>query len=95
MAARMTAFPLLVRRGRLLATAVGAQLLLGGATWVVNYGWPAWFTGLVWAVEYTVVAQGRLQVLTTTAHVAVGSLALAMAVNLALWSHRLLRGPRP
>jgi len=94
-AARSAAVPLLARRGRLLATIVAVQLALGAATWVVNYGWPAWFTGLIWAVEYTVVAQGRLQVLTTTAHVAVGSLALAMAVNLALWSHRLLRGPRP
>ena len=65
------------------------QLLLGVGTWVTNFGWPLWFRDYVWPLVYTVVAEGRLQVVTTTAHAAVGSLNLVVAVSLALWSRRL------
>ena len=76
---------MLVRRARWLAAIVSLQLLLAAATWVTNYGWPAWFTAWVWPLQSAVLAQGRLLVLATTAHAAVGSLTLAVSVNLALW----------
>ena len=85
----------LVHGARWLAAALVAQLVLGAATWVTNYGWPAWFKELIWAIPYTVVAAGRLQALSTTAHVAVGSLALAAAVCLTLWSRRVAGGEGP
>ncbi len=65
------------------------QLVLAAATWVTHYGWPAWLTGWIGGIPYTVVAGGRLLALTTTAHVVVGSLTLAAAVSLALWWRRL------
>jgi cytochrome c oxidase assembly protein subunit 15 len=79
----------LIRRAWLLVGLFAAQLILGCATWVLNYNWPAWFLDYFWAVEYTVLAEGRLQAMTTTAHVAVGSLCLVTALSLSLWSYRL------
>ncbi len=90
---RCSAVPLLPRRISLLAGLFLIQLVLGLATWVTNYGWPLWFTRNVLALEYTVVAEGLWQALSTTAHVAVGSLCLAAATSTALWSHRLLALP--
>jgi hypothetical protein len=58
---------------------------------VTNYGWPRWFTDLFFRVEYTIEWAGRLQVLFTTAHTAVGSLLLAASLGLALWSFRIER----
>ncbi len=83
--------PRLVFRARLLAGLFGAQLVLGAATWVTNYGWPKWFTDYILALEYTVVAEGPLQAVATTAHVAFGSLSLVAAWSLTMWSLRLLR----
>ena len=77
------------RRAVLLLSLFFVQLVLGAATWVTNYEWPAWFTNYVWAFEYRVVAEGRLQVFITTAHTAVGSLVLVAAMGLAIWSFRL------
>jgi cytochrome c oxidase assembly protein subunit 15 len=82
---------LLRRRAWIVAGLVSLQFLLGLATWVVNYSIPAWFTDYVWPLEYTVVAEGPLQAVVTTAHVGVGSLALAAGVSLTLWSYRLLQ----
>lgn len=79
-------------RATLLLVLFVVQILLGVATWLTNYGWPAWFTTYIWPVEYTVVAEGRLQALSTTAHVAVGSLCLIAALSLGLWSGRVLPG---
>ncbi len=87
--------PRIVARARWLCGLFFLQAVLGAATWVTNYGWPAWFTDSIWEIEYTVVAQGRLQALCTTAHVAVGSLNLVFAVGLTLWSFRLLNSDRP
>jgi cytochrome c oxidase assembly protein subunit 15 len=87
--------PTLVRRGWLLLALLVLQLILGAAAWVTNYGWPAWFTDYIWRLEYTVVAEGPLQILATTLHVAVGSLTLATALSLLLWSARLTTRPRP
>lgn len=74
------------RQAKLLLAAFVVQAILGAATWVTNYGWPGWFTDYVWAVEYTVVAGGALQAVVTTAHMAVGSLVLAIALSLTLWT---------
>ncbi len=81
--------PFLVRRAAVLAALVGLQLIMAAATWVTNYGWPNWFTGMFGRIEYTIEQEGLLQVFLTTAHTAVGSLLLAAAVSLALWSFRL------
>ncbi len=82
--------PKLRRLAQLLLALFLVQVLLGVATWLTNYGWPAWFTTYIWPVDYTVVAESRLQALSTTAHVAVGSLCLITALLLAIWSRRLL-----
>jgi cytochrome c oxidase assembly protein subunit 15 len=81
--------PLLGRRALLVAGLLVAQLVLAAGTWVTNYGWPRWFTDLFSRIEYTIEWAGRLQVLFTTAHTAVGSLLLAASLSLALWSFRL------
>ncbi len=74
-----------------LAAILLVQLVLAGATWVANYGWPEWTLQWIGLPAYTVVAQGRLVVLVTTAHAAVGSLALAASLNVALWLARFAR----
>jgi cytochrome c oxidase assembly protein subunit 15 len=79
---------IIVRRTALLAALFFVQLVLGATTWVLNYGWPMWFKDYVWQLEYTVVAEGGLQVVTTTVHAAVGSLNLVVALSLVLWSWR-------
>lgn len=66
-----------------LAGCVAVQLVLGGGTWIVKYGWPFADTNIQWAAAYVVVAESTGQILMTTAHVANGSLILAIAVNLA------------
>lgn len=76
----------IVRRARLLGTLFLVQLLAGAATWVTNYGFPAWFQDTFWVVNYTVVQEGWLQALTTTAHVALGSLNLVAGLSLVLWT---------
>jgi len=81
--------PTIARRTRLLAVVFVVQLVLGAATWVTNYGWPKWFTDNVWAPHYTVVADGPLQAITTTAHVAFGALSLALAWSATLGAYRL------
>jgi cytochrome c oxidase assembly protein subunit 15 len=81
--------PMLRRRSRWLLGLFALQLVLGAAAWITHYNWPVWFSDWFWKIEYTVVTGGRLQALLTTAHVAVGSLNLAVAASLALWWRRL------
>ncbi len=83
--------PVLVCRATLLGAVFAVQLLLGAATWVAKYGWPAWFTTYVWSLEYTVVSGGGLSSHLTTGHVAFGSLMLVTSLSLTLWTRRLLR----
>ncbi len=78
--------PVVARRAGLLALLLVLQVLLGLAAWVVRYGIPFWFAQWIWDLPYTVEAHSPLQALVVTAHVAVGSLALATAVTLGLWS---------
>ena len=88
--------PMPARAARWLALIVALQLVLAGATWVTNYGWPTWFTRGIWPLQSTIFAQGRLLVLLTTAHAAVGSLTMVAAMSLALWQGHALGGsPAP
>ncbi|MFH1266415.1 MAG: COX15/CtaA family protein [Planctomycetota bacterium] len=90
-ARRVNTEAMVVRRAQLLVALFVAQLLLGAGTWVTNLGWPLWFREYFWPMVYTVVAEGRLQAVTTTVHAAAGSLNLVVALSLALWSRRLLK----
>jgi cytochrome c oxidase assembly protein subunit 15 len=83
----------IVRRADLLGGLFLVQLVLAAATWVANYNWPAWLRDNFWASAYTVVEEGPLQVVVTTAHAAAGSLNLAAGLCLMLWTRRLLQGP--
>jgi cytochrome c oxidase assembly protein subunit 15 len=87
---RSSEFPLLRRRANWLLILFLLQLLLGTGTWLVHYGIPVWFAEYVWPVNYTVVTLGSLQGVTTTLHVAMGSLSLVTSLSLCLWLHRLL-----
>jgi heme a synthase len=73
-----------------LVAVVVMQVLLGAAAWVVNYGWPVWFENSSVAAAFTVQAKGQLQADVTTAHVAIGSMILAVGAMIALRSWRLV-----
>ncbi len=62
-----------------------AQVMLGVGTWVVKYGWPAWFAQQSFAATFVVGEKTFLQGNIVTAHVAVGSLILAF------WTVHMLR----
>ncbi|MCA9168530.1 MAG: COX15/CtaA family protein [Planctomycetales bacterium] len=83
----------LVRRPtNVLATLVLLQLILGAGVWRVKYNWPDWLPQPSSWQGHIVTAEGTLQIVTVTAHVAIGSLILAMAVLVALRASRLLQG---
>jgi cytochrome c oxidase assembly protein subunit 15 len=63
---------------------VALQLALGAGAWLTNYGFPNWFRGYAWAEAYVVEHHGWAQAIVTTAHVAMGSLILAIATLLGL-----------
>jgi heme a synthase len=84
--------PLLVP-ATLLVGLVGMQLALGGATWIVKYGWPAFLADSASASTFTVEARSWWQAQITTAHVATGSLILAISTVLAVLSCRMLEAP--
>ncbi len=73
-----------------LATLVLTQIALGTFVWRVKYQWPTWVPQPEWLRNHTVQAEGMLQVLTVTAHVALGSLIFAFAAMIALRGHRQL-----
>lgn len=86
------AHPGLKRPALTLGLLIDCQLLLGVATWVVNYMWPGWAPDLIRITSYTTIhAKGLGQMLTVTAHVATGSLILGVAALLALRSLRLIQ----
>ena len=72
----------------LLAILAG-QIALGGATWVVHFGWPQFLQDRGLGAGYVVQAQSVVQAVVTTAHVALGSLILALSVLVALRASRL------
>jgi cytochrome c oxidase assembly protein subunit 15 len=64
-----------------------AQLALGVGALIVRYGWPAWLGGEVFDPDFTVTAQGFWSSMIVTAHVANGSLILALLA--VLWVRAL------
>lgn len=82
----------LARRAQWLFWGVLTQLILGAATWVVNYGVPLWFRDYVFPWSYSVTAEGGWQVQITTAHVAFGSLLFVLSLSIALWLYRAQAG---
>jgi cytochrome c oxidase assembly protein subunit 15 len=79
------------RSGLALPALLVVQLLLGGGAWVVKYGWPSWFANTQFQAAYTVQEHSLLQAGVVTAHVATGSLIVAMSVLAALWTTRFVR----
>lgn len=67
------------------------QLVLGAGAWVAKYGWPAWLSDYAFAAAHVVGAETRQQALLVTAHVATGSLILAVSLLVAVRSGRLAR----
>jgi len=81
----------LIRRPALILVGLMlVQLTLGVATWVVKYAWPTWLPQWSAFNSYTIEAESMLQASIVTAHVAVGSLILAVAMVLSLRSMRLM-----
>ncbi len=60
---------------------VCVQIGLGCGTWVLNYSWPAMFGRYQFAARHVNLDGSMVQALITTAHVAVGSLILALTVQ--------------
>ncbi|MEX0820052.1 MAG: hypothetical protein WD070_10690, partial [Pirellulaceae bacterium] len=77
----------------LLAALIVFQLGLGGATWVVKYGWPEFFAHYSFAAPYTIQAKSLMQAIIVTSHMATGSLILATSVMAFARSVRLVRVP--
>ena len=92
----------MVTRGRCAHSALGrpavgllllvfCQIVLGCATWIVNYYWPNWVPDLDVVARYTTIeSKGLLQTMIVTAHQATGSLVLGMSVWLTLRSMRVI-----
>ena len=72
----------------LLLLLVVLQILLGGATYVAKYAFPAWLSDYSFAASFVVQEKGLAQSLITTAHVANGSLILFVAVVAAMRATR-------
>jgi cytochrome c oxidase assembly protein subunit 15 len=71
--------------GRILLPGLAvAQVLLGVATYVSKYSWPAWLGHYEFAAAFVVQEKSLVQSLVTTAHVAGGSLLLFCSVMLAM-----------
>jgi cytochrome c oxidase assembly protein subunit 15 len=80
-------------------TAVGlvglvfVQIVLGVGTWAVNYGWPTILEWVPGSTDYLLRAKGFADSIIVTAHVATGSLILAVSAMLTtrLWRVRWLQ----
>ncbi len=72
----------LSRPGLVLVGLVTLQTVLGVATWVVNYGWPGFVGQVPSSSGYLIQAKGFVDSIIVTAHVAVGSLILAVSTML-------------
>lgn len=75
----------------LLAVLVLAQVSLGAATWIYKYNYPAFMAESQAASQFTVQAMDWRQAQITTAHVATGSLILAISALLAVNTARHLK----
>ena len=67
---------------------VGAQISLGVATWVVNYGYPSLLLWVPGSESFLIRAKGFVDSMIVTGHVATGSLVLATATFLATRGYR-------
>jgi cytochrome c oxidase assembly protein subunit 15 len=76
--------PTIRRRVHVLSLLVMIQVALGASTWVLKYGWPAWFADQSFAAGFVIQANSMLQALITTLHVAVGALILSLSVVIAI-----------
>jgi cytochrome c oxidase assembly protein subunit 15 len=74
--------------GAIVPLLVLGQIILGAATYVAKYSWPAWMGDYQFAAAYVVQEKSLVQSLVTTAHVATGSLILFVAVLFAVRSTR-------
>ena len=67
------------------------QIGLGCGTWVLNYSWPGIMGRFHFAARYVTLDGSMGQTLITTAHVAVGSLILALSLQTAMRWFRIRR----
>jgi heme a synthase len=78
-----------------LALLIALQLLLGVSTWMMKYGFPQWAARFVGETGHYNRAEGAARAVIVTAHGAVGSLIVALAVVVALRVGRQLGFPHP
>ena len=78
-----------------LALLIGLQLMLGVSTWMMKYGFPQWAARFVGETGHFNRADGMASAVIVTAHGAVGSLIVALAVVVALRVGRQLGIPHP
>lgn len=81
--------PWVKRPALALAALLLVQIGLGLATFIVKYGWPNWLGGELLNPGFTVSAKGFWSSMIVTAHVANGSLILAVLTTLWLRSAKL------
>jgi cytochrome c oxidase assembly protein subunit 15 len=81
----------LVATSAVLAALVLLQMALGASTWLFKYGVPAFLADTDAASSFTVQANSWRQTQITTAHVAMGSLILAVSTALAVLSVRMIQ----
>jgi heme a synthase len=82
--------PALVRPAMVLTGAIAVQLLFGAGSWVSKYGWPAWFHDYAWAAGHLVIEGSPAQAALVTAHMAFGSLIVALGLLITVRGMRLL-----
>jgi cytochrome c oxidase assembly protein subunit 15 len=78
-----------------VALLIGLQFLLGVSTWMMKYGFPQWAARFVGETGHFNQADGMASAVIVTAHGAVGSLIVALAVVVALRVGRQLGIPHP
>lgn len=78
--------PTLWRLSLMSVALIGIQIILGLATWVMKYGWPTFLPGRTLYPNLLVEWESWLQSFIVTGHVAVGSLILALATTLVVYS---------
>ena len=72
-----------------LMALVSSQIVLGVATWVAKYNWPSWIADMSSTAGNVIQAKSMTQAVIVTAHVAMGSLILAISVYLSAFVFRL------
>jgi heme a synthase len=77
------------RQAGWLTLMVSVQIGLGCGTWVVNYSWPGWMGRFQFAAQHIIAEGSTSQSLTTTTHVSVGTLVLAVTIQTAMCWFRL------